>query len=91
MILILSIIIYKGFRALEGCIRRGEGVVEGRRLHLQREGAYMSQRPCRGPDSCIYRGEGVAEALQRPCSGPTVALQTVLTEGRVLQRAEGCN
>ena len=39
------------------------------------EGGCMSQRPCRGPDSCIYRGEGVAEALQRPYSGPTVALQ----------------
>jgi len=46
----------------------------------------MSQRPCRGPDSCIYRGEGVAEALQRPYSGPTVALQTVLAEGKVSQR-----
>jgi len=77
LILILSIIIYKGFRALEGCIRRGEGVVEGRRLHLQREGACrrgpaealiavftegkVLQRQCRGPTDCTRRGEGVAE------------------------------
>ena len=50
------------------------------------EGGYILQRPYRGLNNCIYKGEGVVEALQRPYSSLIVALQTILIEGKVLQR-----